>query len=130
MRAFDVSATSPTGYGAGGAPTGRYLAPANGADCIELGQTNTITGYGDCGMNNVVVTGPRLVRFDLSAVKRLRIVGNLSYEFRAEFLNAFNHPWFTPVSGANQNTYVAPNSFRVTAANSGRVIQIVNRVSW
>ncbi len=30
-----VSATSANGYGALGAPTGRYLAPANGPDCIE-----------------------------------------------------------------------------------------------
>ena len=45
VKAFSVSATSPTGYGDQGAPTGRYFAPANGPDCIEL----DATGYGDCG---------------------------------------------------------------------------------
>ena len=36
IRAFSVSATSASGYGTGGAPTGRYFAPANGPDCIEI----------------------------------------------------------------------------------------------
>ena len=53
VRAFAVSATSPTGYGALGAPTGRYLGPANGPDCIE-----TAPGYGDCGMRSLIVNGP------------------------------------------------------------------------
>src|SRR4029450_6026691 len=35
-----ATAPSPTGYGALGAPTGRYLAPANGPDCIELTDPN------------------------------------------------------------------------------------------
>ena len=35
VKAFNVSATSPTGYGPLGPPTGRYFAPANGPDCIE-----------------------------------------------------------------------------------------------
>ena len=34
VKAFNVSATSPTGYGPLGPPTGRYFAPANGPDCI------------------------------------------------------------------------------------------------
>jgi len=35
IKAFSVSATSATGYGALGPPTDRYLAPANGPDCIQ-----------------------------------------------------------------------------------------------
>ena len=97
MRAFSVSATTPSGY-SGEVPVGRYLAPANGPNCIEIAQTNQFNGYGDCGVNNLVVTGPRLVRFDLSAVKRVPVKGRVNFEFRAEFLNAFNHPWFTPVT--------------------------------
>ena len=42
-----------------------------------------------------MLTGPTLVRFDLSAVKRVTIKGRVNVEFRAEFLNAFNTPWFT-----------------------------------
>src|SRR5207244_8808638 len=70
VRAFAVSATSPNGYTLG-APTGRYLAPANGPDCIE-----TTPSYGDCGVRSLVVNGPPLVRFDLSLVKRVKIRGS------------------------------------------------------
>ena len=72
VKALDVSATSATGYGANGAPTGRYLAPANGPDRIEIAQSIVArphTGYGDCGARNVT-TGPPQVRFDLSIAKR------------------------------------------------------------
>src|SRR5438552_1490341 len=93
VKAFQVSATSPTGYGALGAPTGRYLAPANGPDCIE-----TAPAYGDCGIRSLIVNGPALLRFDLSAVKRIKIHGNVTFEFRGEFLNAFNRPYFNPVT--------------------------------
>ena len=71
LRAYSVSATTASGY-SGEAPTGRYIAPANGPDCIEIAQN-----YGECGLNNVVVTGPRLVRFDLSAVKRVPMKGRI-----------------------------------------------------
>ena len=47
VKAFSVSATSATGYGAQGAPSGRYFAPANGPDCIEVA-----AGFGDCGLRS------------------------------------------------------------------------------
>jgi hypothetical protein len=121
VKAFSVSATTANGYSAAlGAPEGRYFAPANGPDCIE------ITGIGDCGVGTLVVTGPRLVRFDLSAVKRFDIRGRLNAEFRAEMLNAFNHPYFTPVGGLGND----PDNYRVTGADSGRTVQLVWRINW
>ena len=101
-------------------PTGRYLAPANGPDCIEIA-----AGQGDCGVRSLVVTGPTLVRFDLSTSKRIAIKGNTNVEFRAEFLNAFNTPWFEAVAAASNN----PNNYRVTDADPGRTIQFVFRVN-
>jgi hypothetical protein len=130
VNAFSVSATSLTGYGALGAPEGRYLAPANGPDCIELAQDNPISGYGDCGGRSLAVRGPALWRFDLSVEKRVRVAGRVAALFRAEFLNAFNTPWFSPVTGADDNSYNQPDAFRVTGADSGRVIQLISRVSW
>jgi hypothetical protein len=121
VKAFSVSATSPTGYSNLGVPEGRYMAPANGPDCIEVAQ-----GFGDCGVNNVIVMGPRLVRFDLSAVKRVPIKGRVNFEFRAEFLNAFNHPWFTPVTGVGDD----PDDYRVTAAGGSREVQLIWRLNW
>jgi hypothetical protein len=135
MKAFNVSATSPDGY-ASGAPTGRYLAPANGPDCIEVAMsdpTELNTGYGDCGVNNLVVRGPRLVRFDLSAVKRVPIKGRVNFEFRAEFLNAFNTPWFTPVTWDNDDDEPEPTSpdvYKLTGVGNPRTVQLIWRVNW
>ncbi len=67
VRAFNVSATTANGYSSLGAPTGRYLAPANGPDCIEIA-----VGSGECGTRTLVLTGPMYSRVDLSAVKRDR----------------------------------------------------------
>lgn len=138
VKAFDVSATSLTGYGASGPPTGRYLGPANGPDCIELAQSNVNrphTGYGDCGARELVTTGPPQVRFDLSIVKRVPVVSRVRAEFRAELLNAFNRPWFVPVGlPDNSNSpYTTADSFKVTALageTSSRVVQFVTRVTW
>jgi hypothetical protein len=118
VRAFSVT---PTGYSAQGAPEGRYFAPANGPDCIEVA-----TGFGDCGINQLIVRGPSLYRFDLSAEKRIPIKGRVNFIFRAEFLNAFNTPWFTPVTGIGND----PDDYLVTGATSGRDIQLVFRVNW
>jgi len=151
VRAFNVSATSATGYSALGVPAGRYLVPANGPDCIE-----TAPGFGDCGVRSLVVNGPPLVRFDLSAVKRFRIRGSVSFEFRAELLNAFNKPYFNPAStagvplglssplstfqGPGNGTFIAntatgtsADSFRLTSLlgdNTSRTAQLVWRVRW
>lgn len=133
VKAWSVSATSPSGYGPLGAPSGRYLAPANGPDCIEIAQ-----GYGDCGLHSVIVQGPALSRFDFSIVKRVPIAGNIRMEFRAELLNAFNRPWFSPVIGdVNDNRanplYNSADEFRVTelaGSETSRIIQLISRISW
>ena len=88
-------------------------------------------GYGDCGERSLVVTGPRYSRWDLSAVKRTRIVGRTMFEFRADLINAFNHPNFVPVFptlGGHANN---ADNYRVTGVqeNSSRVIQLVTRFS-
>lgn len=124
VRAFSVSATSATGYGSLGAPTGRYLAPANGPDCIET----IANGYGDCGTRTLVVTGPTYQRWDISAAKRTKLVGRTTFEFRADLINAFNHPNFTPVISTSTNA----DNYRITGVqeNSSRIIQLVARFSW
>ncbi len=47
-------------------PTGRYFAPANGPDCIEI---DNGADYGDCGMRSLVVTGPMFQQHDFSVVE-------------------------------------------------------------
>jgi hypothetical protein len=120
IKAFAVSATDPSGY-ANGAPQGRYLAPENGPDCIAV-----TPDFGECGTSQIVMTGPTLVRFDLSAVKRTPVRGRVNFEFRAELLNAFNTPWFSPVFSTSTNI----DSHRVTSASGSREVQLVWRINW
>ena len=93
MKAFNVSATSPTGYGASGAPSGRYLAPANGPDCIELvdpaalATTQNHVGFGTCGGDGtLVLAGPWFQNFDVGIEKQFTIKGDLKLRIRAELL--------------------------------------------
>jgi hypothetical protein len=124
IKAFSVSATSATGYGTGGAPSGRYFGPANGPDCIEVANN-----VGDCGTGDLVVTGPTFQAHDISLAKKIRLWGRSDFEFRAEMLNAFNHVNFVPVGGIGN----AIANYRVTGlngANTSRVVQFVFRVNW
>jgi hypothetical protein len=125
IRAFSVSATSPTGY-SGLAPTGRYFAPANGPDCIEI---DPDSNYGDCGVRSLVVTGPLFQQHDISVGKRINLFGRSNLEFRLEMLNAFNQHNFSPVGGIGNDIA----DYEVTGllgTNTSRVIQIVSRINW
>jgi hypothetical protein len=82
-RAFSVSATG-AGFGSLGAPTGRYIAPANSNGCLQA-------LYGQCGFSNLILEGPRFVRFDMSLVKKFHFTETTNLEFRVEVLNAFNN---------------------------------------
>jgi hypothetical protein len=126
IKAFSVSATSASGYGTQGAPSGRYFAPANGPDCIEI---DNGADYGDCAVRSLVVTGPMFSQHDISIAKRIALVGRTNFEFRVEMLNAFNHANFVPVNGIGNN----PENYEVTGltgTNTARTIQLVSRINW
>ena len=139
VKAFSVSATSATGYSNLGPPSGKYLAPADGIDCIE-----TIRGEGKCGLQSLIVQGPLFKQFDLSLVKRVDIVGRISAEFRLDALNVLDSVNFTPVSGMtsstnntntefNRQSGSAPARYEVnalTGVNTARVLQLVSRIRW
>jgi hypothetical protein len=136
IRAFNTSATSANGYGTLGAPTGRYIAPANSPGCIEA-------FTGQCGGTQAILYGPHFTRFDISAVKRIKINERVNVEFRGELLNAFNNINFI-VGSAQSDTDTATNfssqSFgQVTNAYQdlsttydpgGRLIQWVLRINF
>lgn len=136
IKAFNFSATSATGYGSLGAPSGRYMSPASNATCIE--------GYAaQCGTNHLFVYGPKFTRFDLSAVKKFRITERVNFEFRAEFLNAFNNINFLLGSAANDVTGLGgqasatfgqfANAYQDTSTTNdpgGRMIQFVGRINF
>ena len=125
MKAFSTSATSATGYGSQGAPSGKYFAPAMGPDCLE-----TISAsFGDCGTRTLAVRGPAYKQVDISIMKLLPIVSRIQAEFRVEMLNAFNTVNYVPVTGLGSN----PASYEVnglTGTNTARVVQLVSRITW
>ncbi len=75
IRAFSVSATSATGYGALGPPTGRYLAPANGPDCIQQVR-------GDCAPHDVFVDGAGVHAIRSQRQKAVRAVWQKEHRVR------------------------------------------------
>jgi hypothetical protein len=136
IRAFNVSATTANGYSASGAPTGRHIAPASNATCIE-------SFGGQCGSTNLILYGPRFDRYDLSIVKKTRITENTNFEFRAEFLNAFNHTNFmvgNPASDVSNiggfgaatfgQTSFAYRDLSTTNDPGGRLVQFVVRINF
>jgi hypothetical protein len=106
-----------------GEPTGRYFAPAGLDGCIE----KIANGYGDCGLRSFVITAPMQRNFDMSVVKDVRLAGRKSFQFRLDFLNAFNLVDFDAESGVGATTL---GDWEVTGTNGPRVIQLVTRFSW
>jgi len=126
IKAFSVSATSPTGYGSRGAPSGRYFAPANGPDCIEIAGN-----FGDCGTGDLVVPGPMFQQYDIAVSKRVKIVGRTNLEFRIEALNAFNHHNFSPRSVIDSTPNLT--DYEVTGllgTQNSRLIQFIGRFNF
>jgi Carboxypeptidase regulatory-like domain/TonB dependent receptor/TonB-dependent Receptor Plug Domain len=134
-RAFSTSNITTTGYSTSlGVPEGRYIAPANSADCLQVRN-------GDCAPRNVMMLAPWFKRFDVGAAKRFGTGGSTNIEVRFDMLNVFDTPNFTPVGGAGTNTAAgtAATIFRVTSAYTdasntydpgGRIGQLTFRFNW
>ena len=126
IRANSFSPTAASGY-SGEAPTGRYFAPDNGPDCIEVAG-----GLGECPntRQSFVLTGPTFAQSDLRIGKRTTIVGRVNLEFAAEALNVFNRANFVPngeVGSDDPTDYLVTG---LTGTNTARVIQLVTRINW
>lgn len=128
--------TTATGFGTLGAPTGRYIAPANSNGCVQA-------TTGQCGFGRLILHGPALTRFDISVIKKTKITETVNFEMRAEFLNAFNNINFkigsqtaadtavTNFSGATfGQTAAAYQDLSTTNDVGGRMIQIVLRLNF
>jgi hypothetical protein len=92
LALFTQSATTASGY-AGALPTGRYLAPANGPDCVTYAELRcpgtAITRY---------ITGPSYFKSDLSVVKRISFSKRMNVEARMDIFNVFDTINFTATS--------------------------------
>jgi len=89
QRAFNIDVTSSTGYGTtyGGAPEGRFIAPAGYGNCRSRYS-------GECGFNNLILYGPSFFKLDVALSKKFIITERSNVEFRATFLDALNAPNF------------------------------------
>ncbi len=105
-----------------GTPTGRYFAPANGPDCIE-----STPGYGDCGVRNLIITGPMMVNFDMSFSKDILITSRAAFRFDIQLFNIFNTVNYTP----QVYTGNLLDSYRVTGSTtSARTGQFAVRITF
>ncbi len=119
IKAFAVTYN---GYSKG-APTGRYFAPANGPDCIEVA-----SGFGDCGVRSLTVQGPPIVRFDMSILKDIMVTSRVGLQFQAQVFNVFNRTNFLPLSGIGSTD---TDGFQVTGStDSARTAQLAFRINW
>lgn len=133
IKAFSVNANGYTR----GAPSGRYFAPPNGPVCLESAQastTNALTGFGDCGVRSLLVTGPKVVRFDTNVVKRIPIASTVNLEFQWQVFNVFNDLNLNPISGIGSSTV---DGFQLNSLSSSgfavdqaRTMQLAFRVAW
>ncbi len=84
-RAFSTSATTLNGFSTSlGPPEGRYIAPANSADCIQIRD-------GDCAPRTVIIRAPWFTRFDIGVTKKFPIKGTTNFELRFDVLNVFDN---------------------------------------
>ena len=130
IKAFNVDPTSATGYGALGAPTGRYIRPASDANCIYIYR-------GDCGTQDIDLNGPLFNRVDMKVTKKFPIGGRANVEFAMELLNAFDNVNFNHSTAFNPNNDI--DTFRVTSGYTdinttfdpgGRIGQLLWRINW
>ena len=132
---YQTSATTTTGYANNVVPTGRYLAPDDGPDCVQynVGGPNGV----QCpGTKNVrIIEGPWFWKVDLSFVKRIPIYKNIRFEARMDLYNAFNTINFNATSSTGSSV----TNWQVTSAAAdnngsqdpgGRITQFSLRVSW
>jgi hypothetical protein len=128
-RAFSINASTADGYSASlGAPEGRYIAPANSAECMQL-------FTGECAPRSTLVRAPWYTRFDIGVTKRFPIKGHVNFELRLDVLNVFDNVNFNLASGAGSGATI----FQVGSAYrdpsntfdpGGRLGQLVFRLNW
>jgi len=97
-----------------GATAGNFYFDPGAYNCSGV----PVFTFGNSGRNNV--RGPGRNDFDFSIFKTLKLAESKSFEFRAEFFNAFNHTNFM-----NPNHYGGNSLFgQVTQARDPRLIQL------
>jgi hypothetical protein len=128
---YGQDVTNPTGYKNGVMPTGAYLAPASGPDCVQyLAAMCPGTKY------TRIVDGPWFYRTDMSFVKRFNSGKGTRIEFRLDIFNIFDNVNFVATTRTGSNPV---SNWDVTAAATdlnaaqdpgGRITQYSLRFTW
>ena len=84
IRAFTTTGNTASGYNAGQAPTGRFIAPAGFGNCQSR-------SAGECGFRKLVVYGPKFFKLDSSIGKRFAIDEKRNVEIRMTMFDVLNH---------------------------------------
>lgn len=132
---YKQSATTATGYANDVLPTGRYLAPASGPDCVQF---NVGGSQPMCPGTTLVrkITGPMYSKVDMSFVKRIAVVKNMRIEARMDLFNVFDNINFIALGVGSSSSL---SSWEVTSAQTdtngsqdpgGRITQFGLRFSW
>ena len=127
-RAYSVSTTSSTGYSDLGVPEGRYFAPANSADCIQL-------KTGDCAPRTQMLIAPFFTRFDVGVTKRFGMRGGTNFELRLDVLNVLDNVNFNPVANPGTGATIFQTGSAYTDLSNtfdpgGRLGMLVFRLNW
>jgi hypothetical protein len=128
-RAYSFDPRTPTGYSSSlGVPEGRYIAPANTADCIQIHD-------GDCAPRTLLIRAPWFSRFDIGVTKRFPLRGSANFELRFDVLNVFDTINFDPVANPGSGaTIFQTNTAYQDPSNTfdpgGRLGQVMFRFNW
>ncbi len=125
QQVTDPSAASVSALNAlSGSFSNRAITDAQG----KLLLTNPAPGQiGNMGLR--WLEGPNSLSLNLNLVKRIRITETKEFEFRADAVNALNHPIFAPPTVANLS--INSTSFgRITTAGGDRKITIGARLNF
>ena len=137
LAIYTTSATTASGY-AGASPTGQYLAPASGPDCVQY-----LAGMCPGTATARIITGPIYWKLDLNIVKQIAVVKRLRVEARMDLFNLFdtiNFNALAPTSvtstsgmGASVNNWQVTSAATDSSASQdpgGRITQFGLRISW
>jgi len=127
---YRTDPTNPTGYANGILPTGRYLAPASGPDCVQY-----LNGMCPGTALTRIVGGPWFFRTDMSFVKRFDTGKGTRIEARMDIFNVFDNVNFvatTRMGNALTSWDVTTAATDLSAAQDpgGRITQFSLRFMW
>jgi hypothetical protein len=126
-----ASAATTTGY-SGTLPTGRYIAPASGPDCVQY-----LAGQCPGTALTRIISGPWYNKWDFAFVKRIAVTKAMRIEARMDLYNVFDAVNFIAIGvpdtrTAMSNWEVSSGARDLNASQDagGRITQFGLRFSW